>query len=219
MAAIVRQRQAVSTRGARRGVASVLAMLYLVIFSTLALGFFASTTLSTQIAGNDRRTMEAQVAAESGLQFMRYQLSRVKVDASVPPEKVFEEVYHQLATNLNGKPNLGGAEVAYDGTSIAIPGGGTYVNITPDGDAAFATSIVPDGDRLVTRLVGRSARGAFHRALQLDFVRVDQATNIFDYGIVTRGPIVMSGGGLIAGATNPADNNVLSLAKNATPVT
>ena len=56
MAAIVRQRQAVSTRGARRGVASVLAMLYLVIFSTLALGFFASTTLSTQIAGNDRRT-------------------------------------------------------------------------------------------------------------------------------------------------------------------
>src|SRR2546428_265475 len=219
MGAVVHHRQPLVRRATRRGVASVLAMLYLVIFSTLALGFYSATTLATQIAANNRRTMEAQVAAESGLQFVRYQLSRVKVDASVPTNKVFEEVYHQLANNLNGKPNLGGAEVGYDGTSIAIPGGGTYIDVTPDGGTGFAALIIPDGERLVTKLVGRSGRGAARRAVQLDFEHVNQSTSIFDYGIVARGPIVMSGGGLISNGTNRADSNVLSLAQTATPVT
>src|SRR4051812_17262150 len=58
----------------RRGIAWVLAMLYLVLFSTLAVGFYAATTMSAQMARNDRSGAEAQLAAESGLQFMRYQL-------------------------------------------------------------------------------------------------------------------------------------------------
>src|SRR3954452_20069267 len=50
----------------RRGVVSVLAMLYLIIFATLALGFYTAVTTSAQLANNDERAMGAQIAAESG---------------------------------------------------------------------------------------------------------------------------------------------------------
>src|SRR5690242_9676391 len=58
----------------RKGITSVLAMMYMVLFSTLALGFFAASTMNSQIAKNERNEMQAQDAAESGMQFARYQL-------------------------------------------------------------------------------------------------------------------------------------------------
>ena len=48
--------------------ASVLAMLFLVIFSALAVGFYAQMNSAVQVAGNERRTNESLIAAESGLQ-------------------------------------------------------------------------------------------------------------------------------------------------------
>ena len=47
----------------RKGVASVLAMLYLIIFSTLAVGFYTAVTTSVQLAHNDERSMNALVIA------------------------------------------------------------------------------------------------------------------------------------------------------------
>src|SRR5690242_3839794 len=75
-----------------RGMTSVLAMLYLVLFAALALGFYAQTNLGAQVAGNEERALAAQNATESGLQFMRYQLSRVKVLPTVPRDQVFENL-------------------------------------------------------------------------------------------------------------------------------
>ena len=56
-----RRRVRRSSAAPRRGVASVLAMLYLVIFSTLALGFYSAVTTANQLAHNDERAMMAQV--------------------------------------------------------------------------------------------------------------------------------------------------------------
>src|SRR5687768_5755677 len=58
----------------RRGVTSVLAMLYLLLFSALALGFYAQTNLSVQIVRGEFKSGEAQVATESGLRFIRFHL-------------------------------------------------------------------------------------------------------------------------------------------------
>src|SRR5215204_1896355 len=77
-------------RAKGRGMTSVLAMLYLVLFSALALGFYAQTNLGAQVAGNEERVLAAQVAAESGLQFMRYQLSLVIIAPTLPREQIFE---------------------------------------------------------------------------------------------------------------------------------
>jgi type II secretory pathway component PulK len=39
----------------RKGMTAVLAMLYMALFSTLALGFYASVTTAVQVARNEQR--------------------------------------------------------------------------------------------------------------------------------------------------------------------
>src|SRR5437763_8714371 len=99
-------RRAPSIPARRRGITSLLAMLYLVIFATLAIGFYAQTNMSSQLSNNERRSSEALAAAECGLQFIRYELSRVTLPPTLTNDQVFEEMNMDLASDLNGTTNL-----------------------------------------------------------------------------------------------------------------
>ena len=81
----------------RRGVASVLAMLFLVLFSALALGFYVSADISTQVVHNDVRGGEAMLAAESGLNCMTYHLARARLPVSTTSATQFKALYDALA--------------------------------------------------------------------------------------------------------------------------
>src|SRR5947209_3424121 len=67
------------SRRRRHGVTAVMAMMYLVLLSTMAVGFYEATSTSLRIANNDQYTAAAQQAAESGMQFIRYQLAQLDV--------------------------------------------------------------------------------------------------------------------------------------------
>src|SRR5207302_2365384 len=69
-----RRNTTMAFRRRHSGVAALLAMLFLVLFSTLALGFYASTTTSAQVAGNDKRSNDVQLATDSAIQFARQQM-------------------------------------------------------------------------------------------------------------------------------------------------
>ena len=88
-------------------------MLYLIVFSALALGFYAQSSLSAQLSSNERRLNESQAAAESGLQFMRYWLSSLDIPGDKPKDKVLEEVYMQLAGKLEPTATMGGQLLDY----------------------------------------------------------------------------------------------------------
>src|SRR3954469_8466988 len=86
----------------RRGITSMLAMLYLVLFATLAVGFYASTGTSAQVSTNEQRRYRALGAAESGMDFIRYQLYQTSVLPATPNDQVLNEIYKDLAAQLNG---------------------------------------------------------------------------------------------------------------------
>src|SRR5437868_1815352 len=90
----------------RQGFAAVLSMLFLVLFSTLALGFYATTSSTVQISANDQHVALAQQAAETGMDFMRYQLAHVAIAPGTPASGVMTELYNDLSANLNGTRNL-----------------------------------------------------------------------------------------------------------------
>ena len=50
------------------GLASLMAMLYLILFATLAVGFYTASALSSQISTNEKKLNLAQSAAEAGTQ-------------------------------------------------------------------------------------------------------------------------------------------------------
>src|SRR5438477_11870750 len=92
----------------RAGIASVLAMLYLILFAVMAVGFYAATTMAGQISRNERRLTDAQLAAESGLQFMRYELGQVDITTGTLQADLLPKVCTELGRLMNGTGNMGG---------------------------------------------------------------------------------------------------------------
>src|SRR5439155_12744153 len=86
---------------ARRGFASALAMLFLMLFAVMAIGFYAATTMSAQIAANERRGAASQMATESGMNFLRYELGQVRIAGMTDDAQVLQQVYSQLKARLN----------------------------------------------------------------------------------------------------------------------
>ena len=87
----------------RRGLTSLLAMLFLIVFAALSVGFYAQTNMSVQVSNNERRSKEALAAAEAGLQFIRYQLSRVTI-----PMQPFLKRMFVIALSQSPMPSISG---------------------------------------------------------------------------------------------------------------
>src|ERR1039458_8692430 len=109
----------------RRGMMSVMAMIFLVLFGALAIGFYSATTTQTQVAVNDQRVLTAQTAAESGMDFMRYQLAQVTIPPGTASNQILNLLYTNLQTQLNGSGNLGANTISLSNNVIYIPGLGS----------------------------------------------------------------------------------------------
>ena len=125
----------------RRGVTAVLAMLYLSLFSTLALGFYAATTSGMVVVENDRRGALAQSAAESGMEFIRYQLSQISFPPNTIQSGLFPVIYFELADRLNGTGNMSGNVIEWLTALWFVVGATT--TISPSGASAEASARSP----------------------------------------------------------------------------
>ena len=197
--------------GRREALATLMTILYMMLFACLAVGFYAATTISTQISRNERDLSEAQRASESGLKFIRYQLAAITIPVATKPDDVFPKVYTELAKRLDGKSNLQGGKIGYAANVPAIPGGSGTVRLNEAG-AGFKLTIVPDGQRLRVTVVGSSHSGArpATRAVQMDFAVAQNASKIFTYGVASRSPVHLNSNAKIRGATNATLGSVMS---------
>ena len=178
----------------RRGATAVLAMLYLMLFSTLALGFYAATTTAVQVSHNDEQVSHAFVASESGLDFMRYHLARVSIPPTTTGQNVTAELTADLKNRLEGTPNMSGLTVAASGSVISIPAEpNAYINLDAAGNSGFRATITdwPEQGKVVMKVVGRHGSMTLARAIQMDFTRVPKESSIFDYAVASRGQIVV----------------------------
>jgi hypothetical protein len=196
-------------------------MLFLVVFSTLAIGFYAACTTATQTAANDEHVAHAQNAAESGMAFARYQLSRFVVPASTTQGQLLSTAATALSQQLNGTRNLGAMTVGF-------PSGGSVINVPSlsyqhipigDGSASFRADVTQSGSQLVVKSTGCYGAAGVTRAIQLNFAVVQNSGTIFNYGLAAKGAVTLSGG-ILQGVPDASRGSFLSttLATN-TPLT
>src|SRR5687768_16395478 len=95
-----------ATRGRRTGATAAIAVIFMVRFAALAVGFYAQTTMSAPIGHNELRMLSARTAAESGMEFMRYQLSLVQVPPLTTDDQLMDLVYKDLSERLECTGNL-----------------------------------------------------------------------------------------------------------------
>jgi Tfp pilus assembly protein PilX len=213
------------TRRIRHGVTAVLAMMYLVLFSTLAIGFFAATTMSVQIGKNDAYSTKALMAAESGLQYVRWHLDNLDVHANYDftADPVFLDMYQQLCgTSTHQPPGYPGINAAgtmngqsiglsADNKTIYIPalsnsGAKNWISLdgsfdssgNPNG-AAFTATITHSADKFVLKITGRNTNTSIQRAIQLAFQKAANSSAILNFGVASNGTVVTAGSSWITG--------------------
>jgi len=184
-------------------------MLYLVLFSTLAVGFYAATTVSIQIARNERGLEQAQAAADGGMQFIRYQLGQILIDPTIPQSGLLDAVAVQLGLQMNGTANMNGHMVQNTGGTIYIPAQNGWISLDPSTGSQFRIIITQSGTSLVINATGSGSSITLKKAIQLQYQPAERAGALFDYGIASKSPISMNGNVRVQGASNPAMGSVL----------
>lgn len=207
---------------ARRGATAIIAMLYLVLFSSMAIGFVAATTTAVQVAYNEDSAQRAMLAAESGMEFVRFSLYQMTIDKNTPKEDLLQAVYDQLKGMMDGSPNLSGGSISLVNGRILIPGDpAQYVSINDAGGVAKFRAIVemndddPDETELRVWVAGyhKKSTGAA-RGVRLDYKIQDKPSDILKYGVASRGPIEMRSNAHITGVTGEASfGSVLTTTK------
>ena len=193
-----------------RGMASVLAMLFLVLFATLAVGFVAESTTTVQISRNERSLQQAQAACESGMQFIRYQLDQLNVPSGDTGAALLNDVAAGLGQALNGAASMNGHAVAVTNGTLYLPSSSDYIVVDSNTGLKFQAAITASGEFLSVKCTGYGPVSGIGKALQIQFDRASRAGTIFNYGVAARGPVQLSGNATIQGATDPTKGSVLS---------
>jgi hypothetical protein len=215
----------------RRGITAVLAMLYMTLFGTLALGFYASVTTAVQVSKNEQRAARTLAAAESGMAFMKYQLANLGVPAGTTQDQLFPQVYSRLKTRLEGYQVMVVDQMdpvsqsiqtvpAYvgqpDSETITIPDRGYGIKLDDQG-TTFNVVIKKDqnGEKLKVSVYGKFRGNGSSlvsgRKTSLDYSVAKDAAKIFNFGVASKSAISMNGNVSIQGTPgNPSMGSVLS---------
>lgn len=200
----------------RAAMAALLAMLYLALIASLAVGFYASSNSNNLVSENEKRTGLSLAACESGMEFMNYQLEQVTVPHFDTPAAAFQKVYTQLQNQLDHTANLGGKKISFDGTYIRIPGNDSYIRTGNGGE--FKVTIENLKASIRVKVIGRNGDSLAKRAIRMEFNLAQNASNIFYFGVASRGSIQTEGSSRITGATDPTKGSVLSVSSSANPI-
>jgi len=173
----------------RRGIALILALVFVAVFGTLSLAMITQSSRNVQMANNQAVAARARSAAESGQDFMKYWMGRVHMSGLIPPTQRFSYLVNSLydamtssgidQTLLYGELWVGSAAT-----------GGIVLN--PSRNERFwghVSSIDPDTVRV--EMTGQS--GDIRRTIAVDYTFGVRQDSVFDFGVASRGPLSLSG--------------------------
>ena len=188
-----------SRRLVSSGYATVLTLFFLSIGTTLAAGFYCMLQSSIAIAANEQRAAQALSSAESGLQFMEYQLIKASVKANLngSSEKWLDTLSVGLMQNLEVTGILATNQVNYNASTftVTIPMTGTPAFKLKNG-CTFTSTIVPNGalTNLILTVTGQGPAAKTRRVLQIGLNALPPIpADLGSFAMVAKGTITLPG--------------------------
>ncbi|MBW8036137.1 MAG: hypothetical protein FVQ79_11030 [Planctomycetes bacterium] len=171
----------------REGIVMVLALMFMVIFASLSVAMLSMSSANAQIANNHQQGNGALVNTHSGVEVVKYFLNDMTVPASIETG-----IQNQLAVK-----NLTNMTATVTGSVI------TLASVPLDSTASenFSAQITMFSDYWQADVTGRN--GVIKRKVRSNFNIAVRADSVFDYGVATKGPLLMTGQGEL-GAVNLA---------------
>jgi len=162
-------------------------MIFLVIFSALAVSMAAMSGTNVQIAENHRKADRARACAESGFDVIRFWLSRVSISGTTAEDLKFSQIANSLQDELTSE-SITNVTTSCDGSAITIPS----VTLDSPGQKSFYGTITPlDNETIQIDITG--VYGSITRTIRAHYNFGERANNVFDFGVATKGPLSLSG--------------------------
>ena len=186
----------------RKGVAFILALIFLSVFATLGIGMLTMSSANAQLANNHHKANGALTCAESGAEVLRHWMEKVTIPSMTPLDARFGYMEASLQTNLAAE-NITNISVDYSGTTITI----SDVALDDSGNRFFSAEITPISEDYVQMIV-RGSDGSLERNLDLRYSFGTRYDSVFDYGVATKGPLHLSGNIDLTGYTVAVEASV-----------
>ncbi|HEV58947.1 MAG TPA: hypothetical protein ENN87_15870, partial [Phycisphaerales bacterium] len=174
----------------RRGIALILALVFVAVFGTLSLAMMTQSSRNVQMANNQAVAARARSAAESGVDFMKYWMSRQHMSGLIPPTQRFYYLSKALYTDLTSS---GIDEVILGGSHLWVGSAATGgIVLDPSRNERFwghVSSIDPYTVRV--EMTGQS--GDIRRTIAVNYTFGVRQDSVFDFGVASRGPLSLSG--------------------------
>ncbi len=186
----------------RPGTALIVSMIFVLIFSALAVSLATVSGTNVQLANNQRQVNYALTSAQSGLEVLRYYLTGLKVPGSVQPVDRLSAVAATL--------NSAGFSASYNSSNrtLTVPASGTVTINTSSNQSFCATMICDaDNDTVVADIIG-TGRNEVTRKLRVTFNFENVGNSVFDFGIATKGPLRTHGSIEIEGLNERVEASV-----------
>ena len=185
-----------------RGIIHVLTMALLMLLVVLATMLATTSTVNLSAGDNHRHRTKALLAAESGLAFILGQIQGLRLPASTTPETFTADLTQALGERLHGTANLAGASVTAVGSTVYIP----QIQL-PEG--SFSSTFSPVSDERCELVVLGTFDGVSRR-VSIELVLTPRQSDVFDYGVVSRGTLTISGNAKVLGVNDPSEASIMS---------
>lgn len=174
-------------RKSRKGMALLMAMIVLAILSAWAVSIYSISGANVQLAENQRRADSTRACAESGLEVIRFWLGQLSMPGTTAAPNKFNNLVSFLQNDVT-------ANIAanYDGAGlITIPA----VTLDSTAGQSFLAKISPDDllDAETLQVDVTGAYGTITRTIRVDYNFGPRAIPLFEYGLATKGSLVLSG--------------------------
>lgn len=196
----------------RRGIALLITMIFLVLFSCMAASITSFSDGSLLVARNESESRQASALALTGVQMIQQSLGNLPVPGTHYAGDMHQAIATQLTT-VFAASNMIDTDYITQGlySGVTLP---TFTLTRPDGrTGTVALNIKASGGALDNTTVTIRSIGQFGKASRTVTynMTVQRGQSILaNYGIASRSAISLTGNASVAGANNPAEANVLS---------
>jgi len=170
----------------RKGIVLIVAMIFTLIFSALAVSMATMSGTNVQIASNHHKVNCALGSAASGLEVERHWLSTIAMPSSTPPANYFSTIVSNLQSNMD----------ANSISNITLENDGTILPVTLDSSTGQTfcgqMNIYPSNPNIL-QVFSTGGDGQITRTIKVEFDIEPYKHPIFNYGLATKGPLNYTG--------------------------
>ena len=182
----------------RRGSVLIISMIFILVFSALAVSMASLSGVNLQIADNQRKANLARASAESGLDILRFWLARVYMPGTTATNDRFNCLATRLQNDLtaNGISNI---PIATDVNVISIAGQENPVVLNSSAKQYFLAKIQTTDNINMLQMDITGYAGQIKRTIRVNYNFGTRAHTVFDYGVATKGALNLQGSAEIDG--------------------